>query len=395
MPDNVAKFLDALALSLENGTFVKMTLGHYKGGREQLQKINIRLIETKKGTRLFVLYKYETRDTAKNYALDESRGIVSTLFEDGFCSGHLFTTENDFQLDIGKKGRSRLNVAKPTFKTPPSLGHDRKKTSLIDQNSSYLKLLGITDDLGRVRDREQNKWRQINRFVEILAGLVENSPLKDNKNLKIVDMGSGKGYLTFAVYDHFRNVRGVEITMTGVDTRRELIELCNGIADASQFDGLDFVVDNISEYDVGDVDILIALHACNTATDDAMFKGIAAEAGIIVAAPCCHQEIRPQIKPPPMFRDILKHGVLMERAAETLTDGIRSMLLEIEGYETKMIEFVPLEHTPKNNMIVAIRERERTARPELRNEIVELKRAFGIISQHLETLLLDEGRSGI
>src|SRR5687768_64566 len=239
--ENVEKFISEFARSLHEETFVKMTLGNYKGADEHLQKVMVRLIETKKGTRLFFLYRYNTRDTAKNYEFGEGVTILRQLLENEFFAGHLFTTENDFQLDIGKKGKSRLNVAKPTFKAKPALEHNREKTIQINPESFYLKALGITTDRGEIRDKQQDKWRQINKFVETLGSLFDKSHLKDRKELNIVDMGSGKGYLTFATYDYFKNVRGIDAKVTGVDTKQELVGLCSDIARASEFENLKFV----------------------------------------------------------------------------------------------------------------------------------------------------------
>ncbi len=387
MSENIEKFVAEIRNSLKQGSFVKLTLGNYKGSDEHLQKLLIRLIRTKKGLRLFFLYRYDTRDTAKNHDFDKGSALIGKLLGTDFFSGHLFTSENDFQLDIGKKGKSRLNIAKPTFKVTPPLVHDREKRARIDQSSLYLKALAITNDHGQVRDREQNKWRQINKFVEVLESLVDKSELKDRRSISILDMGSGKGYLTFAAYDYFKNIRGLDVQMTGVDVKRELVGLDNDIATASGFDGLKFVQGSIADYEVGDVDILIALHACNTATDDAICKGIMAKAELIVAAPCCHQEIRPQIVAPEMFAGILKHGVMAERVAETLTDGLRSLLLEREGYATKLFEFVATEHTPKNNMLVGTRLKDPRPPGEFDSQIVEIKTLFGIREHHLEKLL--------
>ena len=387
MSENIENFVAALTGSLQNDTFVKMTLGNYKGADEHLQKLLIRLIKTKKGVRLFFLYRYNTRDTAKNYDFTDGAKLIGQSLGKDFFSGHLFTTENDFQLDIGKHGKSRLNMAKPTFKTITSRKHDREKTAHIDQNSLYLKALGITNDHGQVRDREQSKWRQINKFVEVLANLVDKSSLRDRTTLTILDMGSGKGYLTFAAYDYFKNVRNIDVRVTGVDVKHELVGLCNDIARASYFDGLEFVHGSIDDFAVKDVDILIALHACNTATDEAIFKGITAKAELIVAAPCCHQEIRSQIKPPEMFRDILKHGVMLERVAETITDGLRSLLLERSGYSTRLFEFVATEHTPKNNMLVGTRLKKPIDPSQFTEQIDQIKSLYGISVQHLEALL--------
>ena len=175
--------------------------------------------------------------------------------------------------------------------------------------------------------------------------------------------------------------------MTGVEQRPELVALCNDIAKAGGFDGLNFIQGTIADFDPGEVDILIALHACDTATDDALFKGITSRAEIIVAAPCCHKELRPQIKSPEMFAGILKHGIMLERTAETITDGLRSLLLERSGYATKLFEFVSTEHTPKNNMLVGTRNAKQSNNDKIDRQISEIKNLYGIGEQRLEEML--------
>lgn len=385
--ENIETFIAEFARSIKEDKFVKMTLGNYRGKDAHLQKVLLRLIETKKGRRLFFLYRYDTRDTAKNHDFAESVEIVKLLLGHEFFSGHLFTVENDFQLDVGRKGGSRLNVAKPTFRNTPSLQHDRAKKRYVDAGSFYLRALGVTTDRGEVRDKQQDKWKQINKFVETLASLFEKSGLRDRKSLRIVDMGCGKGYLTFATYDYFRNILGLDVAVTDVDTKTEIVALCNDIAKAADFEKLEFVNGRIDEFEVGETDILIALHACNTATDDAIFKGVNAGAELIVAAPCCHQELRAQMTPPAMLKNILKHGVMLEREAESITDGIRALLLEQSGYQTKLFEFVSTEHTPKNNMIVGTKEKQRRSPESVSDEIGAIKEFYGIREQRLETLL--------
>ena len=393
MEDTTHKFIAELHRSFDAGTFVKLTLGNYKGTDEHLQKILIRPVETKKGSRLLFQYRGRTRDTTKNFDPAEAVQNIESHLKTGFRSGHLFTTENDFQITVGKRS-AKISTGKPTFKTAEKQSHDREKHYRIDPNVFYLKALGITTDKGEIRSDQRDKWKQINKFVEILEGLYESSDLKNSAALQIVDMGSGKGYLTFAAYDHFsRKLTGPHassLQVTGVETRPHLVSLCSEIAAAGDYDGLKFVQGNIADFDPGDVDILIALHACDTATDDALYKGIAANASIIVAAPCCHHEIKAQMRSPDLLAGILKHPVLHERTAETITDGLRSLILEREGFKTKMFEFVSTEHTPKNNMLVAVRTR--TGDPSKTIEIDAIMKTFGIRHQSLSARLEDSAR---
>lgn len=387
MTENAEKFVAAFATSLNDKTFVKMTLGNYRGTDAHLQKLLIRIVATKKGARLFFLYRQDTRDTAKNFEFAEGVAKVQEAVGTDFFSGHLFTLDHDFQLDIGKKGKSRLNVAKPTFKDQPETAHNREKQTLVNQNSFYLKALGITTDQGEIRDKQQDKWRQINKFVETLGSLIDKSPLADRTELNIVDMGAGKGYLTFAAYDYFKNTRKINVKITGVDTKSELVGLCSDIAKSSEFENLKFVHGWIGDYELKNVDVLIALHACNTATDDAIFKGIRAGVELIVVAPCCHQEIRPQMKAPDFLSGIFRHGIMLEREAETVTDGLRSLLLERSGYSTRIFEFIATEHTPKNNLIVGTKHAKTVDREKLDEQIKAIKEFYEIRVQRLENLL--------
>jgi len=383
----IENFINELSQSLSAGTFVKLSLGNYKGSEEHLQKIKAREIETKKGRVLHFEYRYKTRDVAKNLGYAEALAQTRDLLTSGFRSAHLFTTLADHELTVGKKN-SRLVKHSPTMSEKPATAHDRPKRKLIDQHAGYLKELGVTTSTGEIRAQQQDKWRQINKYVEILTALLDKSSLKDKSDLRIVDMGSGKGYLTFAAYDHLTNARGLNIEMTGVDERQDMVDLCNRVARASGFEGLNFVRGTIADFDPGHVDVLIALHACDTATDDALYKGIVSNAELIVAAPGCHKEIRRQIEPPEVLKEILKHGTMLEREAETITDGLRAMLLERSGYSTRVFEFVPTEHTPKNNMIAATRNHKKDpGNQSIQEQIEGVKSLYGIREQRLENLL--------
>jgi SAM-dependent methyltransferase len=203
----------------------------------------------------------------------------------------------------------------------------------------------------------------------------------------VVDVGSGKGYLTFAVYDYFNRTAGVRASVTGVEARPELVALCNEAARDAGFDRLGFRTGFVQELELPRTDFLIALHACDTATDEAIHKGVAAGAAVIVTAPCCHKEIRPQIKPPESLRALLRHGHLLEREAELVTDSLRALLLEAAGYRVKVFEFVSNEHTRKNTMIAAVRRGGAGRGAEALREFESLKSFYGIESQRLECLL--------
>lgn len=382
------EFIRTMSDSLQEGAFVKLSLGKYRGDDPNLQKLLIRLVQTKKGSRLFFLYRYNTRDMVKNYGFDEGVGIVRKLLATAFMSGHLFTLEQDMQIELNRRGEARLTSSKPTFKAQPSTKHNREKRWQIEpRDNFYLKALGVTDDHGEIRERKADKWKQINKFVETLGKLFDSSPLSQKHHLSIVDMGSGKGYLTFAAYDFFRNIRNIRADVVGIETREELVNLCNDIARAAEFEGLKFEQGVIKDYEMNAVDILIALHACNTATDEAIYKGIRAGASIIICAPCCHQEIRPQMAAPEVLQGVLRHGILLEREAEIATDGLRSLLLELHGYTTKVFEFISTEHTQKNTMIVGVQSDRDVDRDSIRKQIEGLKSFYGIHEQHLELLL--------
>jgi SAM-dependent methyltransferase len=388
------EFFDALGASLSGGSFVKFTLAKYRGSAEGLKNVYVRPAALKKGERLSFLYRYATRDEVKNLTVEEATRALRGMLGSEFLSGHLFTSGEDLRIEFNRKGETRLARHAPTFSgvAPTHEGHERKKRRAIEAAGSvYLRELGVTNERGEVRPAMGDKFRQINRFVEILAGLHASSPLAKARELSVVDVGSGKGYLTFAVYDYLNNHAGVRAEVTGVEARPQLVELCNEVARRAGFERLRFKMGLAEEVEVGRADVLIALHACDTATDDAIYKGVAAGASVIVTAPCCHKELRPQMRSPEALRGLLRHGIILEREAESLTDSLRALLLESTGYAVKVFEFVSTEHTRKNTMIAATlrasdadRERARALR-----EYRELKEFYRIREQRLERLLCE------
>lgn len=372
-------FIQSLEQSLTEGSFVKLSLGNYRGPEADLKKVTVRPVVIKREDKLSFTYSYKTRDIVKNFEMGEGIERISSFLNKEFGVATLFTTKFNLSYPL-------LRKEKATITEVPLRAHDRVKSRHVEiKGKSYLQALKITDAKGEVFKNAQDKYRQIDKYVEIVAGLLKDEPKGQIRN--IVDMGAGKGYLTFALYDYLQG-QGMDAKVTGVEYRKDLVDLCNDIASQSGFENLSFVQGSIEDYDASKADMLIALHACDTATDDAIAKGIAADAALIIVAPCCHKQIRAEMENSKRENDLdflLRHGTFMERQAEMVTDGLRSLILEYFGYTTKLFEFISDAHTPKNVMIVARRNgKAQRKSPVVAERIAAVKTYFGIRRHHLE-----------
>ena len=347
----------------------------------------VRRVMIKGEEHLSFVYRYKTRDITKNYRVEEGIALIETLLGTEFKSGHLFTTEEEVQIEFSKKGKSRTHTKKVAVAEKPSTEHDRKKVRLIDPTSSFLKELGITDEKGEIIPSMSRKWKQMDKFVEIFSHALESSELQSAEELHVVDFGSGKGYLTFALYEYLRSRPGARPHVTGVELRKDLVDLCNDVAQRLGMEGLTFRQGDIRDFTPERIDVMIALHACDTATDLAMHKGVTSSAKIIMSAPCCHKEVRPQMQTPEVLRPLLQHGVHLGQEADMVTDSLRSLLLEQAGYRTSIFEFVSLEHTSKNKMILGVKRKEEIDREKVAEQIEKIKEFYGIREQTLERLL--------
>lgn len=382
--DNILEFITHFEASIADDSFVKLSLDQYKGSEAGLKSIHVRRIIIKREEKLSFTYRYKTRDIVKNYAKVDAVLNIHEGLQNGFEFGALCTT--GFDLIVDKKSLKKKSASQTE---KPSLSHDRAKEKLIaPEGKSYLHALGITDATGHVLKGAQDKFRQINKYVEILSGLIKNIPA--DKVKKIVDMGAGKGYLTFALYDYLTTL-GFQTDVIGVEYRKDLVDTCNKIAVDAHYDHLKFAEGTVMNFDCTDANIIIALHACDTATDDAIYKGIKADAGLIVVAPCCHKQIRREIEAHPTQNELdflMKYGTFVERQAEMVTDGLRALILEYYGYTTKVFEFISDAHTPKNVMIVGTKNPKAENRdPAILEKIKATKAYFGIEQHHLEKLL--------
>lgn len=369
---------------------LKCTLGKpTSAAPEGLKNVYLRPVELKKGLHIAFNYRFNTRDEVKNFTLDEAVGVLEKLLGTAFLNADLLTPERDFSLQFDTKGAARFLEKKPSQKTPIPIPatHDRAKNRLLDASAPWLHLLGITNARGEVLAAHQDKWRQINKYLETIESLLQDQELPGNA--QIADMGSGKGYLTFALYDFLTRQKGLTPQVTGIELRPALVDFCNNVAQQVDFKGLKFVAKDIADYATEELDMLIALHACDTATDLALAVGIRQKARIIVVAPCCHKQIRREMQAKNELTPLMRYGILEERQAELVTDGIRALLLEAEGYHTKVFEFVSTAHTAKNVMITATLDGRRLnqRRVDALAQVAALKSGFGIREHWLEKLL--------
>lgn len=385
-PDKINTFIASIEESLASNSYISLTLGNYKGNEETLKNIYIKKTIIKSEEKLSFTYRYKTKDIVKNFSIKEGIEQIKQSLQNDFRFATLFTTTADIILEQQKNDQYLLKQIAASKSELPSLSHDKIKNHPITaKGKTYLTELKITDANGNVFKATQDKYKQINHYIEILSSLLKELPEKNVLN--VVDMGSGKGYLTFALYDYLTNVLNKQTKVTGVEFRKDLVDLCNTIAAKSSFTNLHFEEGSIEKYTNDAIDILIALHACDTATDDAIAKGIATNASLIVVAPCCHKQIRREIekhKHPNDIDFITKHGIFLERQAEMVTDAIRAMVLEYFGYKTKVFEFITDAHTPKNIMIVGIKNKNVVDKEVIHQKIKDAKEYFGIQQHYLE-----------
>ena len=392
----ISEFNVVLSANIAASTMVKLSLGNYKGNEKELKNIYIKKVKIKRADMLSFNYRYKTRDIFKNLQIDEGLKLINNLLSNDFRIGTLFTTAEEIIIEHDKKGSIKLRKRALGKKLEVSVAHDKEKKRIIKpSNNPYLHALKITDAEGNVFKNAQDKYKQINQYIEILSSLIKELPEGTIKS--VVDMGSGKGYLTFALYDYLHQQLNLKAKVTGVEFRADLVTLCNEIAKQANFEQLNFVEGTIQDYSVNEINLLIALHACDIATDDAIFKGIKAGAELIVVAPCCHKQIRREIEKHKVKNDVsflTKYGIFLERQAEMVTDGIRALILEYHGYKTKVFEFISDAHTPKNVLVVGVKRAESSKtkdqseeRAKILQKIKETKSYFGIDYHHLERLL--------
>ena len=383
------RFLAACEEALREGRFQRLLLAGYRGPEPDLKRVTVRAITLRGAPHLSFVYSHERRDETHNLPQAEGLQRLRELLGRDFGNAHLDTPQQELQLAYSRKGRASLRIGRreTAADAAPDAAHNRDKQRLLSLDRPFLAALGVADAQQRLVPAMARKWKQINKFLEILDAALAASPLAAQQRIEVLDFGSGKGYLTFALHDHLRHALGRDAHVTGVELRADMVSLCNGIAARLGLQGLHFEQGDVASTAPRAVDVMIALHACDTATDHAIHMGIRGGAAIICCAPCCHKQLRPQLLQPHPLRPILQHGVHLGQEAEMLTDSLRALLLDACGYDTQVFEFVSLEHTAKNKMVLAVKRARPRDREPLLAQVQEVKDFYGIREQCLETLL--------
>ncbi len=378
----------------QEGTLIQATLSQVRrSDPDGCTKVTVKPVQLK-GT---LHYQFSSfcgpKVLHENLAPEAAEAKLNALLAGQFRQGLLQTGEADYQVLISKKGKLGILRKPPTKQAAGGApAHNRKKNYVLEEGVPvpFLIELGIMNAQGKVLAPKYDKFRQINRFVEMIADVLPHLP-KD-RTLTIVDFGCGKSYLTFAMYHFLKEMQGFDLRVVGLDLKEDVIRHCSALAEKLGYEGLRFLVGDIAKYDeLRQVDLVVTLHACDTATDAALEKAVRWDASVILSVPCCQHELFRQVRSD-VLGPLLQHGILKERFSALATDAIRAKLLELVGYKTQLLEFIDLEHTPKNILIRAVRSVQ-PPKPAERAKLAEEYRGFRDFLQagpYLERALQDK-----
>lgn len=390
MPED---YLDLIASTvLHDDRLIEAAIRHAGGKTSNgWSQVTIRPVMIK-GERFLQFSTYDgIQDVAKNFREPESGRQLQALLSQSLKSIQVTTTQETIRVQFSKKGRPILHRQLSKASIPLDLAHDRRKPYLLAEGQPvpFLHAIGVMTAEGRVRADQQRKFRQINEFLRIMDESGEISA-PNGRQLRVADLGCGSAALTFATYHYLHRLKDIPTIMTGVDTKGQLMDRLNDTATGLGWPDLTFETARIAEFEPpdGPIDIVLALHACDTATDEALARAVEWQSQYIFSAPCCHHHLQAQLAqlPAPVpLAPILRHGILFERMGDILTDTFRALILRLLGYRTDVLEFIPIEHTPKNLMIRAIRSHT-PASGTLIEEYRQLKDYWGV-TPYLESLL--------
>ena len=385
MPENLEKFLNRVNESVKQNTLIKMTLSKPVQKHDELRNVYVKPVLIKEKRLFAFTYHYERRDEVKNYDAAQMLDILEEMVPNRFLNAALFTVDEDVTLLVSGKGKATIQTKKVQECREQNLEHDKQKNRLINSANPWWYQLGLTTREGKITADMQHKFKQIYKYAEIVESLIK--PMKFDGMVHIADMGAGKGYLTFALYELLTQKLNMDVDLKGVEIRPDLVLKINEIIKSSNLKGMEFVESSIEAYHPDKLDVLIAFHACNTATDDAIAAGVKAGAELIVCAPCCHKQIRQEMERSGKADVITRYGIFLERQAVMITDTIRALILEYFGYKTQVMEFIEMEHSPKNVLLVGRKTTKNAKEPKVLQQIADLKARYGIERHYLEKVL--------
>lgn len=354
------KINQVLCEALQSSDLVRVVFADKRRKSIEYKRVTMRRVMIRSEIMFQAEFQYEKKVTHRNVSYYEAVDFAARLIEEEFKQINILTETEDIQILASKPDRPRI-TRKPAEKKRRARGldHDRKKHYIIEDGKpcDFLIRLGVMGPDGRVFDRHYAKFRQINRFLEIVSNSLDALP--QDRTLRIIDFGCGKSYLTFGLYYYLKVMQGRDVEIVGLDLKEDVIEFCSGIAKDLGYDELRFLTGDIADYESDGADMVVTLHACDTATDYALINAVGWNSSVILSVPCCQHQLFPQIKNP-VQQPMLKHGILKDKFTELLTDGLRGLKLEARGYDVDMIEFTSLEHTSKNVMIRAVYDPDKT-----------------------------------
>ena len=378
---------------LDPENFVRAVFsGEQKGMSVKWNKVTVRPVEIKGQINLQFSHFDDKQDITKNYPFAKAASKVDELLAIPFRNIFIESGAGNIQINFSKKGKALVSKSKPS-QVQADKSHDRSKNRLLNEENAapFLQAIGILTKDGRIKADMQRKYKQINEFLRLVDETASFSTWPDSP-LHVVDFGCGSGHLTFAMYYYLREVLGLDAHVTGVDLKSELLKQLQAKSEAMGWSQLKFEVGAIADYHPQtNPDVVIALHACDTATDDALAKGIQWESRVIVCAPCCQHELQAQMSKvdmPDAFAPVFQDGIFFERTGDILTDTFRATFLRIMNYRTDVTQFVPIEHTAKNLMIRAVKI-DSQSNERWVDEYRKLKEFWGV-TPYLESLLGEE-----
>ena len=373
----------------DDGVMLAVLSGQRKKEPDVPSRVRIRPVEIR-GERVFqATATVGTKAIHKNYTLEEVLSYVEASLTDGFSQLQIQGQMKDGTVLVSKKGKQTIKTRPHEALEPVKIqSHNRVKQYILKEGIPvpFLVDLGVMNKEGKVHTHSYDKFKQINRFLEFIEDILPS--LQKDREVTILDFGCGKSYLTFAMYYYLKELKGYDVNIIGLDLKEDVIKKCSGLALKYGYEKLHFLQGDIADYEgVNKVDMVVTLHACDKATDYALAKAVEWDAEVILSVPCCQHELNYRIQND-LLEPVLKYGILKERMSALITDGIRAELLESEGYHTQILEFIDMEHTPKNLLIRAVKTGDKAS-------VAKLSQMTDAFNGHLtlEKLLYPEGLS--